>query len=195
MTTNNHIFTLEEIALAYAKSAERLFGGDTEFLNSNQEVIPVFVNMLFQSLEISIKHAGVEAKLFTLKEVRKRQHRSGHGIKEIATLAVEKLGGDPFTSIITAMTFSCTNQHAENIIRQMVCGEDFEKTRNVYATRYLGYGQIKNGDFSLITPIEDWVESVKQTALNLPKTIDILTQWKQSESDSKHFAIWYDENK
>jgi len=190
MLVKNHIFTLEESALAYAKAAERLLGGDVEFLNLNQEVIPVFVNMLFQSLEISIKHAGVESELFTLKEVRIRQHRSGHGIKEIASLAVEKLGGDPFTPIVTAMTFSCTNQHVESIIRKMICGEDFEKTRNAYATRGLGYGQIQNGDFAIITPIEDWVESVKQTAINLPQPINILTQWKQSESNSKHFAIW-----
>ncbi len=60
-----HMFNLREAAIAYAKGAERILGEDTSFLNDNQELIPVFVSLLFQSLEISLKHLGIEAKLFS----------------------------------------------------------------------------------------------------------------------------------
>ena len=195
MITNNHIFTLEESALAYAKSARRLLGIDVNFLNSNQEVLPIFVSMLFQSLEISIKHVGVESKLFTLREVRTRKHRSGHGIKEIAQLAEKKLGGESFSPIVTAITFENRNQLSKEIIKHMIFEDDMEKTRNVYATRSLGYGQIQNGDFAIINPIKDWVESVEQTTCNLSKAIDLITQWKELGSNSKTFAIWYNEDR
>lgn len=184
-----HIFTGQEAATAYALSAERIFGNDG-FLNANPSVVPIFVSELFQSLEISIKHASIESGLFTENEARNRAMRSGHGIKELATLAVEKLGGDPFEPIVMAMTHFNTHDRSKEIIRHMICGTGFEKTRECYASRCLGYAQVADGDFALITDIPNWIESVKQTANNLPKIIDILSQWKASPSKSKHFAIW-----
>lgn len=68
-----------------------------------------------------------------------------------------------------------------------------EKTRDSYAARQLGYGEICEGDFALIYPLIDWIDSVKQTVMNMPKTIDILSQWKSSGSNSMYFAIWLDE--
>lgn len=97
-TPDPHMFSLDEAAVAYAVAAEHMFGNDATFLNNNPAVVPVFVSMLFQSLEISIKHAGIESGLFTMQEARNRQNRSGHGVKELAALAVDKLGGDPFGS-------------------------------------------------------------------------------------------------
>lgn len=88
------MFTLQEAAIAYALSAEKICDGSRDFLNENPCVVPVFVNLLFQSLEISIKAAGIGSTLFTIGEARSRQTRSGYGISELATLAVEKLGGD-----------------------------------------------------------------------------------------------------
>lgn len=72
----------------------------------------------------------------------------------------------------------------------MICGKEFEKTRECYASRSLGYAQVSNGDFALINDIPSWIAAVKETANNLPKIIDILSQWKASPSKSKHFAIW-----
>lgn len=185
-----HSYTGQEAATAYALSAERLCGSDCVFLNANPSLVPIFVSQLFQSLEISIKHAGIESGLFTEYEARNSAMRSGHGIKELAALAVEKLGGDPFDPIVMAMTYFNTDDRSKEIVRLMICGKDFEKTRECYATRCLGYAQVANGDFAVITGISSWVESVKQTASNLSKTIDILSQWKASPSKSKHFAIW-----
>ena len=187
---NDHIFTLSEAALAYALCAERVCGHEPDFLNANPSVIPIFVSQLFQSLEISIKHAGIESGLFTIEEARAREARSGHGIKELARLAVEKLGGDRFDPIVMAMTFFNKNERSSEIIRLMICGDKFEKTRECYSSRRLGYAEVSNREFAIIQDIPNWIESVKQTALNLISTIEILRQWKASPSRSKHFAIW-----
>lgn len=186
----SHVFTDQEAAMAYALSAERIFGNDYEFLNANPHVIPIFVSQLFQSLEISIKHAGIASGLFTENEARNRAMRSGHGIKELATLAVEKLGGDSFTPILMALTHCNAGINSREIIHQMILGTAFEKTRENYASRCLGYGQIADGEFALIDDVSSWIGAVKETASNLPKTITALTQWKASSSNSTHFAIW-----
>lgn len=186
----NHIFTSQEAAMAYALGAERIFGNDCEFLNANPHVIPVFVSQLFQSLEISIKHAGIASGLFTETEARNRARRSGHGIKELASLAVEKLGGDSFAPILMALTHCNARTNSNEIIQQMISGKAFEKTREKYASRCLGYGQVADGEFALIDDISSWIDTMKETASNLPKAIDALKQWKLSPSESKHFAIW-----
>ena len=170
-----------------------MIGGDAAFVNANPAVIPIFVSMLFQSLEIAIKHAGIESGLFTMDEARSRTTRSGHGIKEIATLAVERLGGEPFNPIIMAMTVESPSDQSSSFIREMICGERLESTRDAYASRRLGYGELYEGDFALISQIHDWVAAVKHTALSLSSTIKILSQWKRSTSQSKHFAIWFRE--
>ena len=186
----NHIFSGQEAAIAYALSAERIFGNDFEFLNLNKAIILIFVSQLFQSLEISIKYAGIESDLFTENEARSRAMRSGHGIKELAALAVEKLSGTPFAPIIMAMTYFNTIQNSGEIISLMIAGSEFENTRKCYASRCLGYGQIADGDFAIVSDIPTWIGSVKETASNLSKTIDILKKWKASPSKSEHFVIW-----
>jgi hypothetical protein len=187
---NRHMFSLVEAAVAYAVAAEHMFGNDAAFLNSNPGVVPLFVSTLFQSLEISIKHAGVDSGLFTMQEARNRQNRWGHGVKELAALAVEKLGGEPFDPLVMAMTFANANDRSARFVRDMICGPDLEQTRESYASRRLGYGEVYEGDFAIINPISEWIDSVKQTAVNLPTTIDILSQWRTSASTSKHFAVW-----
>lgn len=185
-----HVFTGQEAAIAYALSAERIAGNGPDFLNANQAVIPIFVSHLFQSLEISIKYAGIESGLFTEREARSRDTRSGHGIKELAILAVEKLGGKPFGPIRMAMTHFNTSENSGEIISLMISGAQFEKTRESYASRCLGYGQVADGDFALVTGIPQWIAAVKETASNLPKIIDVLLAWKTSPSRSPYFAIW-----
>lgn len=80
------MYTGQEAATAYAVAAERVFGDDGAFLNANPCVVPIFVSNLFQSLEISIKTAGIESGLFVMEEARARENRAGHGIKELAAL-------------------------------------------------------------------------------------------------------------
>ncbi len=185
-----HIFGGQDIALGYALGAERIFNNDLEFLNHNPSVIPIFVSLLFQSLEVSIKHAGIESGLFTEREARGGGMRSGHGINELAALAVERLGGTPFVPLLMAMTHFNVGTLSKEIIQRMICGAEFEKTRDCYASRCLGYGQVADEDFALVRDIPSWIRAVKETAVNLPKTIEIIKQWKASPSKSKHFAIW-----
>ncbi len=99
------MFNLQETATAYAKGAERILGEDATFLNGNKEVVPVFVSLLFQSLEISLKHLGLEANLFTEQEARdKKLTKNGHGINEIANLVNTRLGADTNYPVIMALT-------------------------------------------------------------------------------------------
>jgi len=187
----NHFYSGHEAALAYALCAERLFGNDGSFLDANPSVIPIFVSQLMQSLEISIKYAAIKSGLFTIKEARDRQRGSGHSIKELAALAVERLGGDPFDPIVMAMTFSNSKEvRSSYFIKEMICGDKLEGTRRCYSSRGLGYAEVSDGDCQIISPTSEWIESVKQTAANLPSTIEILSGWKASASESKHFAIW-----
>lgn len=190
MTDRPHMYTGCEAAMAYVLSAERIFGEGDGFVDANPACVPIFVSLLFQSLEISIKHAGIESGLFSMREARLRQRGSGHGVKKLAALAVEKLGGDPFDPIVTAMTFASRGPNTGEIIQQMICGPELEQTRQSYASRNLGYGQVTEGDFAVIEPVKHWIAALKETAANLSSTIHVLSQWKASSSSSKNFAIW-----
>jgi hypothetical protein len=96
MTTDSHLFTGQEAAVAYALSAQRIYAEDGNFLCVNPSCVPIFVGMLYQSLEISIKQAGLESGLFSIQEARSRQQRSGHGIKELAALALMARTDKPY---------------------------------------------------------------------------------------------------
>lgn len=91
MATAERIFGLDDTAKAYALCAARVLGDDLTFLNAHAEVIPIFVSQLFQSLEISIKYVGIESGLFTAEESRGKGTRQGHGIEELADLAILRL--------------------------------------------------------------------------------------------------------
>ena len=115
------MFNLQQAALAYAKAAEIVLGDDVTFLNQNQEVIPVFVSLLLQSLEISLKHIGIEGKLFTEKEARDRKlTKNGHGIEEIANLVNDRLGADQDYPVIMALTASLNDEQSSEIIQKMI---------------------------------------------------------------------------
>lgn len=186
----SHMFTTAEAALAYALAAERILGADASFLNQNPASVPIFVSFLFQSLEISIKHVGIESGLFTMLEARSARMRTGHGIAELADLVGEKLSGQPFKPLVQALTYFHTEPNSAEIIHLMIHGAEFEKTRQSYAKRYLGYGEVAVGDFAVVDGLSHWVTAIKQTAVNLPKIVRIVSQWKNSPASSGPFAIW-----
>lgn len=186
------MFNLQEAAVGYAKAAERVLGEESEFINSNQEVLPVFVALLFQSIEISLKHLGIEAGLFTERESRDRRlTKNGHGVKEIADLVNERLGADRDYPVVTAFTVGLKGDWASGILQEMVFGLDFEETRKAYECRNLGYAQLKQGDLSVVRGLEPWAKSVREIAENLRTAIDVVKQWNASPSRSAHFAVWY----
>ena len=182
------MYSLQEAAAGYAAAAERLFCREN-YLNDTPEVVPIFVSNLFQSLEISIKAARIESRLFTMQEARRAG--KGHGVQELADLATERLGGAT-SDLVTAMTCACPPEtRARTIIAEMIEGERFEPTRNSHLFRRLGYAEVSEGEIQILNPIPEWIDALKQTAAQLPQTISILTQWKASPSASEHFAIWF----
>ena len=188
----NKMFTLQEAALAYAKSAERILGENACYLNENEEIIPIFVSFLFQSLEISLKHIGIKSNLFTEKESRDRElTNNGHGIEKLASLSSSRLGANTNHALVTAMTYRSKESNAVDIISQMIGGEKFEPTRKSYNKRGLGYSEVTAGDFQVISDLKAWVKSIKEVAENLQETVNIISQWKESSTSSEHFAIWY----
>jgi hypothetical protein len=188
-TKISHMYTMNEAATGYAEAAERLLGDKDGYLETHSSVVPIFVSHLFQSLEISIKVAGIESGLFTMVEARRAG--KGHGIDELASLATDRLGGKT-SDLVTAMTFCCSSQvRAGTIIKKMIKGTNFAPTRKSYLSRRLGYGEVTNGEIQILQPINEWVAAVKETAAQLNQTVHVLTQWRNSPSASKHFAIWF----
>ena len=185
------MFTREDAALAYAVAAERLLGSDPSFLQLHHAVIPIFVTQLFQSLEISIKHVGLASKLITEAEARAREVRSGHGIYELARLVNERLQGESFDPLVQALTFGPTESGHAQIIQKMINGAEFERTRESYATRKLGYGEVHDGDFAVVDGLGPWVAAVKQIAVNLPKIVSFVSQWSSQVERPGPFAIWF----
>jgi len=186
------MFNLQEAATAYAKGAERILGEDATFLNDNQEVVPVFVSLLFQSLEISLKHLGLEAKLFTEQEARdKKLTKNGHGIREIANLVNIRLGADRDYPVVMALTAGLNNSQTADFVQKMIFDKELDSNRQSYQSRNLGYSQLKPGELKLLNGLRPWVVSIREVAENLPTAIRIVTEWKNSSSNSKHFAIWY----
>jgi hypothetical protein len=186
------MFTLQEAALAYAKGAERILGENGTYINNNRELVPVFVSLLFQSLEISLKHLGLEANLFTEQEARDRKlTRNGHGIKEIADLVNTRLGADKDYPIVMALTAGLNNSQAGEFLQKMIFAKEFDASRQAYQSRNLGYSQLKPGELKLLNGLKPWAVAIKEVAENLPTAIQIVSEWKNSSSNSKHFAIWY----
>lgn len=186
------MFNLQEAATAYAKAAERVLGDDADYLNRNEELVPVFVALLFQSIEISLKHLGIEAGLFTEQEARdKRLTKNGHGVREIAGLVNAKLGANKDYPVVNALMAGLTGGWDAEIVRKMLFGPEFEATRKSYQSRNLGYAKLNQGDFALAEGLKPWATVVRNVAENLPTAVQVVEQWKSSPSNSAHFAIWY----
>lgn len=173
------MFTLQEAALAYAKGAERILGEDGMYINNNQELVPVFVSLLFQSLDISLKHLGLEARLFTEQEARDRKLTgNGHGINEIADLVNTRLGADKDYPVVMALTAGLKNNQAGDFLQNMIFAKEFDSSRQAYQSRNLGYSQLKPGELKLLNGLKPWVVAIKEVAENLPTAIRIVCEWK-----------------
>ena len=185
------MFDLQEAAIGYVKSAERILGEDARFLNENPEVVPIFISLPFQSLEISLKHLGLESKLFSEQESRDRKlTKNGHGILEIANLINDRLGAKGDFPVIMALTAGMIDTQHQEILQRMIFDLEGESVRKSYESRNLGYLQLKPDDLKLLS-LKPWVTSVREVAYNLPRAIDVVISWKNSTSRSGTFAIWY----
>jgi len=159
------MFTLKEAALAHVKAAEKLLEPEAGFLNENEEVIPIFVNLLFQSVELTLKSFAIEAGLATEQEVRdKRKTRNGHGIEELAILINTKVGQNNVIDLLLPKRgFAISN----SILNAMVFGMEFKPSRESYATRNITYGQFGAGQLQIFGGAKEWVEAVRCAAENI----------------------------
>jgi hypothetical protein len=186
------MFSLADTSLAYAKVAEKILGDKSAFLDENPEVLPILVEILFRSLEASLKHVGIESCLFSKEEARSRKLTdNGHGISKIARLINSRLGSTNDYPVITALLAGTNDQRYFQIIQILLFGPGFEPTRRAYSKRSLGYLQLEKGDLQLISDLEIWVKAVRAVSDNLTISIDVITQWSNSTSNSDVFALWY----
>lgn len=184
------MYSLQDAAIAYAKAAKRILGEDAIFLSDNHNIIPVFVSLLYQSIEISLKHLGIESQLFTRQESRDRQlTKNGHGVKEIADLVNDRLGANKNYPIIIALTAGLNNTQTAEILQNLIFSLEFEPTRRSYQNRNLGYAQLTSGELQLFNGLKPWVVAVEEVAQNLPVAIGVVSEWKKSNSNSTTFAI------
>ena len=162
------MLSLKEAALGHAKAAERMVDQEAEFLNSNEEVIPVFINMLFQSVEITIKAFAIETGMATERELRDRRTRNGHGILELANLIDSKLEG---VSIIDLLLPLRGFANSNTVLKAMVFGEEFSPSRESYIQRNITYAQFRLGELQVIGGVKEWVEAIRKAAENIDDAV------------------------
>ncbi|MBJ2138307.1 hypothetical protein JEU11_17735 [Paraglaciecola chathamensis] len=162
------MYSLVEAASAHAKAAQKLLEPDGLFLNSEKAIIPVFVNLLLQSVEISLKAFAIETQLLTPSELRSKKLKNGHGIKEIAKAVNEKLSPNEVLSLLLPMRgFAQSN----DIVREMIFGEKFEPTRLSYISRKITYSEFVQGELQIIKGANNWVCAVLSLCQNIDRAV------------------------
>ncbi len=163
------MFSLKESALGHAKAAERLVDDEAVFLNRNKEVAPVFINLLFQSVEITLKAFATETGLATEKELRDREiTKNGHGIFELANLINSKLEDIEVIDLLLPMRgFADSN----DVLMAMVYDDKFKPSRDSYVRRNITYAQLKPGDLQVVVGVKGWVEAIRKAAENLDHAV------------------------
>lgn len=162
------MYSLTDSAIAHAKSAQKLLEPDGTFLNTQKAAIPVFVNLLFQSIEISLKSFATEAELLSPRELRSTNLRNGHGIREIAEAINKKMPPKEVINLLLPMRgFAISNA----IIIKMVYGSEFEPTRQSYACRKITYAEFRKGDLQVVNGSKDWVNAVLATSQNIGSAV------------------------
>ncbi len=155
--STNPMFTLQEVALAYAIAAERIATTDIQ-----GALVPVFVNILLQSLEITLKAVAIDSGLATESTFRNKKFCNGHGIKEIAEHIEAKLNGQ---SIVDLLLPKWVGAPPKRIVKIMLFDEKFELTRISYAKRTLAYSSFEQGQLQLIcVNSKAWVSAVRKAA-------------------------------
>lgn len=186
-----HLFVRADAALAYANVADRIVGDSADYLDKNPAVVPLFVQSLFQSLEISIKHVGIESTLINEHDLRdKKTTKNGHGVNELCAMLCAALRAETKRPLVSALTFNASDPQFFSLIGEMIYGEGFDRTREMYARRRLGYGEVAAGDFAIVADARRWVDAVIYVASNLSAAIRILGEWKSSDKASSTFGIW-----
>jgi len=165
-------YTRPEVALAYAICAERLFAGNPKIFTDEPATVPVLVHLLFQSLEISLKHVGRHFNLWPEYFVNKKESLDkSHDVKAL-THALH--AGFPTVHIrVILLAAVIDDRLGAEFIGRMLTAPEFEDTREAYEGRILGYAQLKS--FTIFSShTAEWIQSVKEMSQNLGNFIRYL---------------------
>ncbi|MBN4075429.1 MAG: hypothetical protein COA71_11905 [SAR86 cluster bacterium] len=168
------MFSLQEAALGHAISAEKLIEGGADFLNNNEPAIPVFINLLLQSIEITFKAFATQTELATDRELRSREiTRNGHGLNEIASLIDGRINDNTIIDLLLPRQgFAVSN----SILNAMIYGQKFHPTRESYCSRNIIYAQFDLGELQVIGGVLEWALAIKQAAQNIDRAVAIYNQ-------------------
>lgn len=177
-------YTRPEVALAYAICAERLFSGNPKIFTDEPATVPVLVHLLFQSLEISLKHVGRHFNLWPDYCVNKKKSLDkSHDVKAL-TYAIQ--AGFPNVHIrVILLAAVIDDRLGAEFIGRMLTAPEFEDTREAYEGRNLGYAQLKS--FTIFSSnTAEWIQSVKEMSQNLGTFIRYLENIRDSGDTLGH---------
>lgn len=175
------MYSLKEISLGHAKAAERLIIDGVDFLNESHEVVPVFVNLLFQSVEMTLKSIATDSGLVPMKGLRNRKNfGNGHDISKLAQFINNELDGQSIVDLLLPRQgFIDSNI----ILHEMISGDRFAPSRSSYQSRNITYSQFKHGELQIVDGLNNWVNAVKQAAENIDNGVLKICLLRQSEPD------------
>ena len=162
------MYTLIESAIAHAKAAEKLVEPDGKFLNEQKSTIPVFVNLLLQSIELTLKAFAVEAGLFQPSELRKKKFKNGHGVNELALAINERISPN---DVVNLLLPTASDTISNTIVKKMIYSVEFEPTRESYAKRKITYNEFAQGELQVINGSRDWYKAVLEASLNISSAV------------------------
>lgn len=158
-------YTRPEVALEYALCAERLYACNPRISSDEPAAIPVLVHLLYQSVEISLKHVGRYFNLWPEHYLNKKESLDrSHDVRALANAI--QVGFPNFHIRAMLLAAVINDRLGAEFIGRMLLENEFEDTRQAYKNRTLGYAQLKS--FTIFSSnTADWIQAVKETAQNL----------------------------
>jgi len=186
------MYTRRQAARAYALGASRVLGDSSKYFDREPALIPVFVANLFQALEIAMKATAFETGVFTGDRLPNgAAGRNGHDIEQL-NQTIDKELELPDQDMCLQAFDQCLNDPTQSaIVREMVKGSRFSKTRAAYVDRTLGYAELKEGELEVVQGVKSWSDTLEALTKNLDPAVSVLRQWKSSDSSAEVGAIWY----
>lgn len=126
------------------------------------------------------------------QELRKKDFFSDKKLhlEKIGNLLKDKLGGTPNRRSILILTHGIEHD-VSVIIEKMIFGDEFERTRESYIKRKLGYSaELEIGDIQIYQGLKSWLDAVKVVAENNDCAVALVKNWKGSGLTSS-FEQWH----
>ena len=162
--SDNLCHSRKDAASAYARGAQIIIGESPEHLNQYRALVPVVVSNLYQSIEISIKYAGVESGVLQESEIRgfrsnplpQHLQHNGHDIDLLLGAIDHRLEMDGSGAGVCAIQICAGDLVGRELIRTMLTDSRLKSTRDAYCSRRLGYVEIESKEVSFPTALPAW---------------------------------------